>query len=378
MAMKVLIGISCLLEGGTEIQTLSLAKALLKGGYDVKVVCYFEHTTQMVKRYEEFGIDVFCLNPDGIRPTGIRKMALNLWRGLKRVVREVRPDAVHIQYMTPGALAAMIFKALGVEKVIATSHTSADIYSGGGIKAIRLLSRYLLSGFQCISLAAEESYFGTSTYFSGKLLRHFTIYNALPEHITIRERDETERKNVLTIGVVSRLEEIKGMDLVIPAFKKVLRKYQDIRLVIAGDGSLRKRMESDAEDSGIKEKVLFLGRIAQEKLNEVYDSIDILLVPSRSEGFGLTALEGMARGCVPVVANTGGLPEVTGDCGLSHCVDNVESISATLDKLIDNRGKLRDLSHRAAERARIFSIENYNRSIIELYQSLLKTNGRDN
>lgn len=50
-----------------------------------------------------------------------------------------------------------------------------------------------------------------------------------------------------------------------------------------------------------------------------YDKIDVLLMPSRSEGFGLTAIEGMARGCVVVASDTGGLPEVvTEDAGLLH------------------------------------------------------------
>ena len=54
----------------------------------------------------------------------------------------------------------------------------------------------------------------------------------------------------------------------------------------------------------------FVGRQEQAALQSYYDKIDVLLMPSSSEGFGLTAIEGMARGCVLVASNTGGLPEV--------------------------------------------------------------------
>ena len=47
----------------------------------------------------------------------------------------------------------------------------------------------------------------------------------------------------ITIGVVSRLEEIKGMDWVVPAFAQVKKRYPDTRLVIVGDGSLRVKMQ---------------------------------------------------------------------------------------------------------------------------------------
>ena len=56
--MKVLIAIPCLLTGGTEIKTLNLVRALIQGGHQVTTACYFEHTENMVKLYEEAG-DVY-------------------------------------------------------------------------------------------------------------------------------------------------------------------------------------------------------------------------------------------------------------------------------------------------------------------------------
>jgi len=65
--MRVLICIPCLLTGGTEIQTLNLVEALIRGGHQVTTVCYFEHTPNMVSRYQQAGSKVVCLSVTGKR-----------------------------------------------------------------------------------------------------------------------------------------------------------------------------------------------------------------------------------------------------------------------------------------------------------------------
>ena len=68
--MKALICIPCLLTGGTEIQTLNTVQALVQGGHDVTVACYFEHSPEMVARYREAGAKVELFSPEGKRTTG--------------------------------------------------------------------------------------------------------------------------------------------------------------------------------------------------------------------------------------------------------------------------------------------------------------------
>lgn len=386
--MHVLVAIPCLLSGGTEVQTLSLVKALIASGHQVSVACYFEYSTEMVKRYEEAGANVHLLSPSGSRPIGIKDTTTFLWRGLKKIVRTEKPQVAHVQYMAPGAIPILILRALGVKKILATSHTDADIYSPNGLRVIRFLTRYVLSGFQCITETAERGYFGSSHIFDGKKTKHFTIYNSLPDHISIRTEPkpfpnpirkrqlpscrQESLPDPLTIGVVSRLEKIKGMDLVVPAFAEVSKKHPNIRLLVVGDGSLRSQMESQAKQYDIVDRVEFTGRLPQSELQAQYDRIDILLMPSRSEGFGLTALEGMARGCVPIVANVGGLPEVVQDGinGLLHKPDSVSDIADKIIILLNNPESLMRVSKSAISKAQDFSFTNYQNSIKRLYSNL--------
>lgn len=378
--MRILICIPCLLTGGTEIQTLSLAEALVGGGHEVGVACYFESEASMRRRYEEAGARVWTLSSptdsDAKRPAGTAATWRFLRRGLGRVIREFRPDVAHVQYMAPGALAILALRSLGISKIVATSHTAADIYSERALKLLRLISNHILSAFQCITLRAEEGYFNSSSllcdkkHFSRKG-NHFTVHNNIPSHIRIAEKERTGSPT--SIGVVSRLEHIKGMDLVIPAFAQVARRHPDLKLIVAGSGSLRAEMEDMAHKLGLTDKqVEFLGRIEQSRLNETYDKIDILLMPSRSEGFGLTAVEGMARGCVPVVANTGGLPEVLGnsDCGLLHDPGDAEDIAAKIEYILSKPDAFPQMSKAALKRAECFSANEYSKQINSMYQRL--------
>ena len=371
--MRVLVGIPCLLTGGTEVQTLSLVEAIVSAGHEVTVACYFEHTEAMADRYRQAGANVELMSHDGIRPVGVRAVCRHIYLGFKRIVKSFMPDVAHVQYMAPGALPVVILRLLGVKKVIATSHTFADIYSPNGLRVIRWLTSTCLSAFQCITERAERSYFGTSRLFDGKLSKHFTIYNNIPAHISVLDapRRPLTEIDTITVGVVSRLELIKGMDLVVPAFVRAAETNPRLRLLVVGDGSQRALMERQVAEAGIGSRVEFTGRQPQSQLQWQYDRIDILLMPSRSEGFGLTAIEGMARGCVPIVADTGGLPEVvTPESGLLHRSEDIADLSSKISALASDPSHIALLSAGAIRRAEVFSVSNYRHAIASLYKVL--------
>lgn len=358
------------MTGGTEIQTLSLVEALVAAGHHPIVAVYFEYADEMVKCYQEAGAEVVMLSPKGTRPNGVKATAKHLWKGLKQIIKTKHPDVAHVQYMAPGALPVIILKFLGVRKMIATTHTPGDIYSQMGLYIIKILSKICLTSFQCITELAEKSYFSSSRLFDGKITKHFTIYNNIPSHIEIRTnpRPEIAGDAPITIGVVSRLEPIKGMDLVVPAFAEAAKRTPRLRLLVVGDGSQRELMERQATEAGLLDRVTFVGRQPQSALQDLYDKIDIILMPSRSEGFGLTAIEGMARGCVPVVANVGGLPEiVTPDCGLLHESESLNGIADMIGIAVAN---FNQLSQNSINRSKVFSTDNYNNQIKILYSIL--------
>lgn len=372
---RILVCIPCLAVGGTEVQTLSLVEALIASGYEVVVVCYFNYADAMVERYRKVGAKVELLSADGVRPSGVKATFMHLYKGLRGVVKATRPDVAHVQYMAPGMIPILILRALGVKKIVATAHTAADIYSPKGLRLVQWLSKNVLTAFQCITIRAEKSFFGGGSLFgkSTQLKRrgnHFTIYNNLPSYIQIRETPKVFNSKMLTLGVVSRLEPIKGMDLVVPAFAELVKSYPKCRLLVVGDGSQRELMKQQSLELGVADYVTFVGRQGQDALQSYYDQIDVLMMPSRSEGFGLTAIEGMARGCVVIASDVGGLPEVvTEECGALFKSEDVADLVRVLHQ--EFNGDLPRKSACAIELAHRFSGEVYNDSIKELYNKIL-------
>ena len=399
--MKVLICIPCLLTGGTEIQTLNTVHALVQGGHEVTVACYFEHTPDMVDRYRKAGAEVLLFSPEGVRVGGY-KCILFLYKHLRRAIRTIRPDVTHVQYMAPGATVILLLWLMGVKNVIATAHTAADIYRD--LRLIHFLQRRCLRAWTCITERAECSFFGASQLYTPEMVlgrrNHFTIYNSLPaklvwscnenededvtpsaslvplkegqctKHSTLNTKPYTKR----TLGVVSRLEPIKGMDLVVPALAEVLKVYPDTQLLVVGDGSLRASMEQKAIELGCADHIRWVGRQPQEELPQWYSQMDIVLMPSRSEGFGLTAIEAMACGCVMVASDTGGLPEVVRDgvCGLLHRTEDVTDMAAKISTLISDATLYDTLRTQSLKEVEKYSFERYAALMNDLYNKLGK------
>ena len=388
--MRTLICIPCLLTGGTEIQTLNTVHALVLGGHEVTVACYFDHSPYMVERYRKAGAEVLLFSPKRVRTHGYRAIPY-LYKHLRRTIKAVRPDVVHVQYMAPGAMVILLLWFLGVKNIIATAHTSADIYKD--LRLIHFLQRHILRAFTCITERAERSFFGSSQLYTTETVlgkrNHFTIYNALPKATALQSTDNgqqsmdghpgsnsqhsTLNSQPNTIGVVSRLEPIKGMDLVVPAFAEVLKRFPEVRLLVVGDGSLRATMEQQAEELGCADCITWVGRQPQEELAQWYQQMDVVLMPSRSEGFGLTAIEAMANGCVVVASEVGGLPEVVrdGECGLLHRSEDVKDMAAKITLLLSDRVLYDMLRSQSLYEVEKYSFERYATIVNDLYRMLL-------
>lgn len=380
---KILIVIPYLSVGGTEMQTFNLARCLRSNGYEVHIACIYRHIETTEVLFKNIGVEIFLFYPEynrfgiNIKKYGPLSLICFLYRKFKKLFRNNDYDVIHVQYMSPAlSVVLVLYYLLGQRNIIATSHTMADIYKT--LKPIKYITKNCLRAFTCITLKAEISFFGTAILYDEKTKlnkrNHFTIYNTLPQYIKINIAVRNFDKTTITVGVVSRLEKIKGMDLVIPAFAETLKCGCNVRLMVIGDGSLRREMELQAEELRVSDYIDWKGRTEQSKLQECYDQIDILLMPSRSEGFGLTAIEGMARGCVPVVSNIGGLPEVVQDnvSGLLHNTEDIKDLADKIVSLCENREMLDFLSKNAVERSKMFEFDKFSRLINDLYSKLIK------
>lgn len=372
--MTILICIPCLLIGGTELQTLSLVRALVSRGHRVVTACYFEHNPDIVNRYRSAGSEVELFSPMGERKTG-SDCVLFLYSKLRECVLKYHPDVAHVQYMAPGALPCLLLRLLGVQRIIATAHTDARIYRS--LRLLRFILKHVTDVFTCITTRAEEEFFGSSCCFTPehKLARHShtTLYNALPAHLQLATAPRTELPASPVIGVVSRMEGIKGMELVLPAFALVLKELPHVQLLVVGDGSLTPLMKKQAAQLGVENSVEWAGRRAPEELSAYYDRLSLLWMPSLSEGFGLSALEAMARACPVVASRVGGLPELVeaGECGELCEPGDIPSLAAATMRILQDEEHWKKLSRGALKRAEQFSGERYEELTAHLYKQVL-------
>jgi glycosyltransferase involved in cell wall biosynthesis len=135
---------------------------------------------------------------------------------------------------------------------------------------------------------------------------------------------------------VGTLEPRKGLPVLLDAFALLHRERPGLRLVVAGP-----RGWGPAPDLQ-RPGVLARGRVAEADLDTLYRGAALLAVPSRSEGFGLPALEAMARGCPVVASDAGALPEVVGDAGVLVAPGDPGDLAQAC------AGLLADDDHRAA------------------------------
>ena len=358
------------------MQTLRLVEALVSGGHECVTVCYFEYDYPIKQMFELAGSQVVCLSAYGRRPEGRHKTYKFLKEGLKRVVNEYQPEIAHVQYMAPGAMPIIILSKLGIKKIIATLHTNADIYKN--LHLIHFLQRHKTVAFTCVTEIAERGFFGSSTLFDRNFTlhkrNHFTVHNCLPPLFNIQETDsEFTPNSPLTIGVVARLEEIKGADYVMPAFAKVLESLPECRLIIVGDGTLREQMEQQQQDYKIADsKVTWTGKIPYNKLSEQYGKMDVVWVPSRSEGFGLSAIEAMANGRTVIASDTGGLMEVINDGsdGLLFKNGDIDDLASKTASILSDIPRLLQLSQNAKNNASKYTFDHYRDTILNLYSKL--------
>ena len=137
------------------------------------------------------------------------------------------------------------------------------------------------------------------------------------------------------IMFVGRLVSDKGCDLLLQAMPSLQAKAPQCHLTVVGTGPEESRLQALAHQLGIANRVSFRGTIKGPVLATALNKHEVLVVPSRVEPFGITALEGLACGCQVLTSNAGGLPEAGG--GFAQVFENgsVTDLVFQLSRLLD-------------------------------------------
>jgi L-malate glycosyltransferase len=187
-----------------------------------------------------------------------------------------------------------------------------------------------------------------------------------------------EKEYDAVIGTTKGLEEIYGIDYLIRAFASVKNKLvnKKLKLVIVGDGSIRKEIEQLITELNLQKDVILTGKVKHSEINKYYNIIDIYVAISvnDAESFGVAILEASACEKPVIVSRIGGLPEVVAENVTGFIVQpkNVAETAEKIEKLIVDRNLRTQLGK--AGRVRVVNEFNWEANVkkmVEIYKSNL-------
>ncbi|GIV17801.1 MAG: hypothetical protein KatS3mg022_3236 [Armatimonadota bacterium] len=293
---------------GPERQTVQIGRALQARGHEVTIgvilVHSYEdvHSTTLAQHAGQYGIPTVPLYlPE----------KYNLRRSVRRfatLIEEWRPDVV----CTAGYKADVIAASYGKVPTLAlTPGWTAKDWKTRLFEWLdkRTLHRHSAVGVVSPVQRSEVIRYGVNTE------KVFFLPTALDVSALPTAYSRAEMKNMLQsyqsgylVGYVGRLSVEKGGRFLLESMPSVLQQMKDVLLLMVGEGDQRAALQAQAQTLGIQEAVLFLGERADAR--QIIGALDLLVLPSRTEGLPNVILEAFAYKTPVVATAVGGVPEL--------------------------------------------------------------------
>lgn len=319
--------------GGTEANTLGILTALAERGHDVTLVQLgheiYDSALPASRRFASRHVAL---------PRPIERLTVGWWR---RLLRELRTD---VCVLSKGAFdvrwpALDIAAFLGARRYVLLEHHPAELppprskarHFGGLVPGLGLWwwRRHLES---VMHLRLAHRVVTDSRHVTDILCEHYALPRRRTAHVhcgidvsafTFRETERVRLReswgiprDALVLGTVGRFAENKRLDRIVRAFR-VLRDARpdlDAWLVLAGSGPERDAIAALAAELGLADRAVLPGYV--EDAAAALSALDVYLLSSRAEGFGIAAVEAMACERVCVAMNSGGPGEILTDPAL--------------------------------------------------------------
>lgn len=375
--------------GGEASYVYSLAAGLGRLGHEVLVIA------PMTAKPEIPG-DLFKIIPTRPGHSLIREMEFlaQAERTISRLADDRRVDVVHVTFDYP----TFFINLKSRVPCVATVHHLHKVEALSMLphqkhvvpKIIQLLKASILTSLEGNLVRQCDATIAVSNFTAESVRRHLSVAR---REITIvkngietsefengdRERfrrvfPQAGEKSALFVG---RLERSKGLDYLIPAFARVSDSIPGATLVVVGrgGGGYLRELKSLATRLGVRDKVLFTGRIPQGLLPDAYAAASLVVLPSLMEGFGISLLESMAAGRPCVATRVGAIPEVVkdGESGLLVAPANSRELGDAMIRILSDDSLAASLGKKGKERAnRDFTLEKMVMGTVEVYRAVIE------
>ncbi|MGR6962958.1 glycosyltransferase [Geodermatophilus sp. URMC 61] len=298
--LSVLLVVDSLDGGGAERYVVDLAVALRRRGWPVHVACSVGGIRAAA--LADAGVPVTVLLDELVK----RRVSGRYERALTQLVADLRPAVVHAHLFASAAAAVHAVRDRSVPLVV-TEHTEGP-WRDGRARAVSGLV-YRDADLVVAVSSAIRDLLVTGYGVAPERVEVLLPTTAAPPVVASRSADPGRP----VVGVVGRLVPEKGVDVFLRAATLASAVVPQARFLVVGDGPLRPDLEHRAAVLGLADAVTFTGY--RSDAPRLLAGLDVLAVPSRSDGSPLVVCEAMAAG-VPVVASrVGGLPDLIEDGG---------------------------------------------------------------
>jgi glycosyltransferase involved in cell wall biosynthesis len=236
------------------------------------------------------------------------KAGIRHGRELAKIIDAVKPDLIHAHQSVP-------FGWYAVRARAASKTKPPLLVSTWGTDVIRYPeSHWLFRFLNRVTLSRATRISATGTYLKAKTARWTKNKEISVVPFGVNTGFFVKKLSLPTratrFGIAKSLKPVYRIDLAIKALAQARQKDQTLTLEIAGDGPERTNLETLVEKLGLMSAVTFLGAVTQAKMPAVMAGWDALLLLTKKESFGVSALEAQAVGLPVLAVREGGIPEV--------------------------------------------------------------------
>ncbi|MCA9077446.1 MAG: glycosyltransferase family 4 protein [Planctomycetaceae bacterium] len=348
--------------GGVAAHVVELGKALVKLGHEVHVVT-LPIADERSRESEFHGMQVHRTPFPKQKP--VYSWLTNWW--LRQFLQLEPMDVLHVHGLRP----VEATRGLNVP-VVFTNHTSGflkRIQRGPGehrrlADRLKHVAHVLAPSDELVEATKTVGYSGPVTFISNGV--DTTRFKpGVPSH---RESWQATDDDVVVL-LARRLVEKNGVTV----FAEAVTQLKDlpVRVIFAGDGDDRGKVESIISTGGMQDACRFLGNVMNTDMPDIYRSADISVLPSFMEATSITGLESMATGLPLVGTRVGGIPALIDDevSGLLVDPGQPTQIAAAIRRLVESSESRQRMGKRARQRAsELFSWDRIARETVAVYQ----------
>ncbi len=369
------IGIVCYPTfGGSGVVATELGIALANKGHEVHFITYNQpvrlNALSKNIHFHEVFVEEYPL-------FHFQPYELALSSKLVAMVKLHGIEILHVHYAIPHAYAAYMAKQMlkedGIHIPIVTTLHGTDITLVGSHPNYKTAVEFSINNSDEVTTVSHSLKKDTLRLFNIKkdikVVHNFIEvekYGGMDEADCIRGNLADANQKIVTH--ISNFRPVKRISDVIDIFYKIQQRL-DAKLLMVGDGPERDQAEKTVAKLGITDKVLFLGNSSE--VNKILCLSDLFLLPSKTESFGLAALEAMAAKTPVISTNTGGLPEVNedGKTGFLCDVGDTDEMAKKAVYILEDEDRLTTFKENAYNYAQQFSLN----SILPLYEEIYRT-----